>query len=74
MEVHFNRDLQAKLSRMAEQQGRAVETLVEEAVERLFDYDDWFLGEVDKGLAAADRDEFIEHKDILKMIDGRYPG
>jgi predicted transcriptional regulator len=74
MEVHFNPDLQAKLSRMATQQGRAAETLVLEAVERLVDYDDWFLQEVDKGLAAADRGEFVEHDTVRKLIDTRYPG
>jgi predicted transcriptional regulator len=73
MEVHFNPDLQAKLSRMATQQGRNAETLVQEAVERLVDYDDWFLQEVEKGLAAADRGEFIEHDAVRKLIDTRYP-
>ena len=39
MEVHFNPDLQAKLSRIATKQGRDAETLVLEAVERLVDVD-----------------------------------
>jgi predicted transcriptional regulator len=38
------------------------------------DYDEWFLREVEKGLAAADRGEFMEHDDISKLIDSRYPG
>jgi len=58
---------------MAAAQGRAAETLVQEAVERLLNYDDWFLREVEKGLAAADRGEFVEHDEIRKMIDSRYP-
>jgi predicted transcriptional regulator len=74
MEVQLNSDLQTKLSRMAAQQGRAAETLVEEAVERLVDHEEWFLQEVDKGVAAADRGELIDHSDIRKMIDTRYPG
>jgi predicted transcriptional regulator len=74
MEVHFKPELEAKLSRMAAEQGRAAEMLVEEAVERLVDYDEWFLREVEKGLAAADRGEFIEHSEIRKMIDHRFPG
>jgi predicted transcriptional regulator len=74
MEVRLNPDLQAKLSRMATQQGRDAETLVLEAVERLVDYDGWFLQEVDKGLAAADQGEFIEHDAVRKLIDTRYPG
>jgi predicted transcriptional regulator len=73
MEVHFTPSLQSKLSRMAAQQGRAAETLVEEAVEQLVEYDEWFLAEVDEGLAAADRDEFVDHNEIRKMIDSRYP-
>jgi predicted transcriptional regulator len=74
MEVHIDADLEAKLSRVATQQGRDAETLVLEAVERLVDYDGWFLQEVDKGLAAADGGEFIEHDAIQKLIDVRYPG
>lgn len=74
MEVHFNPDLHAELSRLATQQGRDAETLVQEAVERLVDYDEWFLQEVDKGLAAADRGEFVEHDAVRKLIDTRYPG
>jgi predicted transcriptional regulator len=74
MEVHFNPDQEAKLSRMAAAQGRATEVLVQEAVERLLDYDEWFLRKVEKGLSAADRGEFVEHSDIHKIIDSRYPG
>jgi len=74
MEVDFKPDLQAKLSRMAQRQGRTAETLVQEAVERLVDYDEWFLREVDKGLAAADRGEFVEHEAVRKLIDTRFPG
>jgi predicted transcriptional regulator len=73
MEVQFTPEQQAKLSRLAAAQGCAAETLVQEAVERLLNYDDWFLREVDKGLAAADRGEFVQHDDIRKMIDSRYP-
>ena len=70
----LNPDLQAKLIRLAAHQGRASEVLVVEAVERLVNYDEWFLREVEKGLAAADRGEFVEHSDLRKMIDERYPG
>ena len=73
MEVQFTSDQQAKLTRMAAEQGRAAETLVQEAVERFLNYDEWFSFQVDKGLAAADRGEFVEHGDIHKMIDSRYP-
>lgn len=38
------------------------------------DYDEWFSAEVENGLAAAERGEFIDHADIRQMIDRRYPG
>ena len=74
MDVPLNSDLQAKLRRLAEQQGRASTALIVEAVERLVNYDEWFLREVDKGLAAADSDRLVDHSDVRKMIDERYPG
>ena len=74
MDVPLNTDLQAKLSRLAAQQGRTSAALVVEAVERMVNYDEWFLREVDKGLAAADRGELVDHSDVRKMIDERYPG
>ena len=74
MEVRLTPDLEAKLSRLATERGQDTQTLVQEAIERLVDYDEWFLREVEKGLAAAERGELIDHEDIGKMIDRRYPG
>ncbi|MGD0270747.1 MAG: hypothetical protein ABSB14_16900 [Candidatus Sulfotelmatobacter sp.] len=74
MDVPLNSDLQTKLSRLAAQQGRDSAALVIEAIERMVNYDEWFLREVDKGLGAADRGELIDHTDVRKMIDERYPG
>lgn len=73
MEVQFTPDQQTKLLRMAEAQGRPAEALVQEAVERLLHFDEWFLSEIDQGLAAADRGDLVEHGDVRKMIDAQYP-
>jgi predicted transcriptional regulator len=73
MEVPLSPDLRQKLGRLAEQQGRASEDLVLEAVEQLVNHDEWLLREIDKGLAAADRDELVEHAEVRKMIEKRYP-
>ena len=60
--------------RLAHERGRVAQALVQEAIERFVDYDEWFLREVESGLAAADRGEFIDHEDIGKLINRRYPG
>jgi RHH-type rel operon transcriptional repressor/antitoxin RelB len=74
MEVKLSPELQAKLDSIAAQQGRDSASLVHEAVERMVNYDEWFAREVKKGIAAADRGELIDHEDIKKLIDSRYPG
>ncbi|MGB7942945.1 MAG: hypothetical protein WCF42_06475 [Terriglobales bacterium] len=74
MEVNIGPDLQAKLARLAAERGRDAQALVREAIEKLVDYDEWFLREVEEGLAAADRGELVDHEDVGKMIDRRYPG
>src|SRR5271167_974806 len=74
MEVRITPDLEAKLARLANERGRDTQALVQEAIERFVDYDEWFLREVEKGLAAADRGELIDHEDIGKLINRRYPG
>ena len=73
MEISFSTDMQAKLARLAVEQGRESSSLVVEAVERFLDYDEWFLREVEKGLAAADGGKFVEHEELRKIIDSQYP-
>jgi predicted transcriptional regulator len=74
MEVNLAPELQAKLARLAADRGSDPGTLVQEAVERMVDYDDWFLREVEKGVAAADSGELVDHEDIGKLIESRYRG
>jgi predicted transcriptional regulator len=74
MEVDLTPDLEAKLTRLAAEQGRDTGALVREAVERLVNYDEWFVREVERGLAAADRGELIDHEEIGKLIAQWYPG
>jgi predicted transcriptional regulator len=74
MEVKLSPQLQSKLERKAAQEGRNSEALVREAVERLVDFDAWFVREVEAGLAAADQSEFVDHQEVGKLINSRYPG
>ena len=74
MEVNLTPDLESKLSRLAAERGCDKKVLVQQAIERFVDYDEWFLREVENGIAEADRGELIEHEDIGKLIDSRYPG
>jgi predicted transcriptional regulator len=64
MEVHLNPDLQARLSHLAAQQGRDTEALAREAIERLVDYDEWFIREVEKGLTQIEQGKVLTHEEV----------
>ena len=67
--MHLNPDMQAKLARLAAEQGRNTEALVQEAIARFVDYDEWFIREVEKGLKSADRGELLTHEDVGARLE-----
>jgi len=69
MEIRLSPELQDKLRRMASQQGRDQESLVQEAVERLIDYDEWFERQVNAGLAQIDRGETREDGEVFEHME-----
>jgi predicted transcriptional regulator len=69
MEIRLKPELQARLDQLALQEGRDSESLVHEAVERLVSYDEWFIREVDKGLAQVERGEVLEHEEVGKRLE-----
>jgi predicted transcriptional regulator len=69
MELYLSPELQAKVDRIAAQEGRDAQSLVQEAVERLVGYDEWFLREVEKGLAQIDRGEVLEHEEVGSRLE-----
>jgi predicted transcriptional regulator len=69
MELRLAPELEAKLSQMAAERGREPQSLVQEVIERLIDYDEWFIREVEKGLAQVDAGEVIEHEQIGRRLE-----
>ncbi|MHB8653921.1 MAG: CopG family ribbon-helix-helix protein [Terriglobia bacterium] len=64
MELTLNPDVQTKLTRIAAERGSDVEALAREAIERFVEYDQWFVGEVEKGLAQIERGEVLTHEEV----------
>jgi predicted transcriptional regulator len=71
MEVNLNSDLQARLTHLAAQQGREAEALAREAIERLVEYDEWFIREVDKGLAQVEQGKVLTHEEVGARVEKR---
>jgi predicted transcriptional regulator len=71
MELNVPPDLETKLARAADRRGIAAEALALEAIERAVEYDDWFLREVEKGLAQIERGEVLTHEDVGGRLEKR---
>ena len=56
--------MEARLARVAGQRGCDAEALAREAIERLVNYDEWFVREVDKGLAQIERGDVLTHEAV----------
>lgn len=64
MIIDLSPDLEARLAALAARDGRKVDDLAKEAIARLLDDEARFAEAVRLGSAAADRDDFIESRDV----------
>ncbi len=64
MEITLSDDVQSKLARLAAERGRDAEALAREAIERFVEHDEWFVHEVEKGLAQIARGEVLTHEEV----------
>jgi predicted transcriptional regulator len=69
VEVKLSADLQAKLARIAQERGTNPHDLAREAIERLVDYDDWFVREVEKGLAQMEAGHTLTHEQVGARLE-----
>ncbi len=64
VEVHISPDQEAQLSELAAKTGQGTDDLVQEAVDRLLAYNQWFKDQVRVGIDQLDHGEFIEEEEI----------
>jgi len=69
MEVHFSPDKEARLQHFAARTGKEASQLVEEAVDRMLEYDARFIEAVEVGRAAARRGDLREHEEVVESIE-----
>jgi predicted transcriptional regulator len=68
MEVNLSPDLEGKLTRAADRRGVSADVLTREAIERAVDYD-WFIREVEKGLAQIDAGHVLTHDAVGARLE-----
>ena len=68
MEVHFTPEQEVRLSQVASHQGTDPEHLVKDAALRLLEDDTRFRAAVQRGIAEAERGEFIEGEEMDERV------
>jgi predicted transcriptional regulator len=69
MEVHFTPEKEARLQQVASRSGKEAAQVVEEAVDRMLEYETRFVEAVEEGRASARRGELLEHDQVVERIE-----
>lgn len=72
MEVHFTAEQEAQLAQIAAKAGTVPERLVTHVVTRYLGEEARFLAAVEKGIAAAERGEFIEEEEMDARLEAMF--
>ena len=68
MEVRFSPDKEARLRDVAARTGKDAAQIVEEAVDRMLEYDARFIEAVKEGRVAARRGDLLEHDVVVERV------
>jgi predicted transcriptional regulator len=69
MEIHLTPEKEALLRRVAARTGQDAAQVIQEAADRLLDYDTWFVQEVEKGQSQAAKGNLIEHDEVVARME-----
>ena len=69
MEVRLSPDKQARLQEIATRAGKNPEQVVEEAVDRMLEYQEGYFTAVEEGRSSARRGELLEHDEVVERIE-----
>lgn len=69
MEVRLRPDKQARLQEIATRVGKNAEQVVEEAVDRMLEYDERLITAVEDGRKSARRGELLDHDEVIERIE-----
>ena len=69
VDVHFSPDKEARLQQLAIRTGKDAAQMIEEAVDRMLEYDAQLIEAVEEGRAAARRGELREHDEVVERIE-----
>jgi predicted transcriptional regulator len=71
MDLHLTPETEAKLNELARRTNRGADELVEEAVDRLAAYNEWFEPKVKDSQAAVARGETVPDEEVRAWLEVR---
>jgi predicted transcriptional regulator len=71
MEVHFKQETETKLNELAQRTHRGADELLEEAIEHLVAYNEWFERKVKDSQAVVSRGETVPDEEVRAWLEGR---
>jgi predicted transcriptional regulator len=69
MEISLAPEVEARLAKIASEEGKAAKQVVQELVATYLDHDEWFRREVQKGLVSLDNGRFVSHEEVGRQIE-----
>lgn len=69
MEVHFSPEKEARLQEVASRSGKAAAQVVEEAVDRMLEYEVNFVQAVEQGHRSVRRGDLLEHQEVVDRVE-----
>jgi predicted transcriptional regulator len=71
VDLHLTAEATAKLNELARRTRRGTDELLEEAVDHLVAYDEWFARKVKGSMAAAERGETVPDERVREWLEQR---
>jgi predicted transcriptional regulator len=68
MEVRLQPEKEAQLAEIAAQRGLEPDELAQQVLSRYLEDDTHFIEAVNRGLAAAERGDFVEHEEVGRKL------
>jgi len=60
-----------RLDRVAAAMDRPRAWVVDQAIDRFLEYEEWFVRQVDRGIVQADRGDLVPHDDVMAELKAR---
>ena len=72
MEVHFSPETESRLQQVASRTGKQPAEVVEEAVDRMLQYETSFAKAVEQGRESVRRGDLLEHDEVVARVEGMF--